>query len=155
MEHNYDELPSYWIYNNNTIIIKSHINEEIDFTDEIKSLIFSNFKYINDVIEIQINRDYKDKDFFTKFKQKGKDFYIKSKFNQSIDNLFPEILNLTLGYEFNKPVDNLPQNLQNLIFGHCFNCMVDNLPQSLQNLIFGCCFNCMVDIVSPVKNGGF
>jgi hypothetical protein len=44
-------------------------------------------------------------------------FYYKSQFNQSVDNLPKNLTHLTFGFYFNQTVDNLPKKLTHLTFG--------------------------------------
>jgi hypothetical protein len=62
-------------------------------------------------------------------------------YNQSVDNLPPELKILYLGYEFNQPVDNLPTRLYDLHFGTKFNQPVNFLPESLKHVEFSYYFN--------------
>ena len=98
----YIEFTDYWIYKNNTIIIKPSFNDNIyliDFNDNIKSLVFSDCEEIDNIIENIINNNYYNKT------------HIKSKFNYTVDNLPQGLLNLIFGISFNQLVDNLPQGL--------------------------------------------
>ena len=102
----YIEFTDYWIYNNNTIIIKPSFNNNIDlikFNDNIISLVFSKFNTIDNCIK-RINNN----------KYFNIQTYKCSQFNLSVDNLPQNLQNIIFGYHFNQTVDNLPQNLQNL-----------------------------------------
>ena len=132
----YIEFSTHWLYNNDTIIIKPHFNENINlvnFDDKIVSLLFTTHILINDIIESIKDIKYKSKN------------YQMSIFNQPLDNLPLTLQTLTFGYNFDQPVDNLPLTLQNLTFGDYFNQTVDNLPLTLQTLTFGISFNQLVD----------
>jgi hypothetical protein len=69
----------------------------------------------------------------------------KDDFNQSVDNLPPNITHITFGHDFNQSVDNLPPNVTHLTFGDDFNQSVDNLPPNVTHLTFGYRFNQPVD----------
>lgn len=68
-------------------------------------------------------------------------------FNDSIDNLPPNVTHLSFADKFNKPVDNLKylKHLTHITFGYKFNQPVDNLPESLIDVTFGAKFNKPVD----------
>jgi hypothetical protein len=133
----YTEFDDYWIYNADTIIIKPDFDKDISlikFNDKIVSVVFTNsnqIKYIHD--NFNYNNNYNSKNV------------VLSVFNCTVDNLPPNLLNITFGHCFDQPVDNLPQNLQNLTFGDFFDHPVNYLPQSLLNLTFGHCFDQSVD----------
>ena len=126
MECNNKQFSNYWISNNDIIIIKQHFNDDIkkiNLSNGIKTIIFANYVIVS--IDNTNNAKYK----------------VMSKFNQTVDNLPHNLLNLTFGDSFNQTVDNLPHNLLNLTFGDSFNQTVDYLPSTLINLTFGCYFN--------------
>ena len=136
MEYTHEEFIDYWLYNDNTIIIKPHFNADINlinFNNKIVSLIFTNYEKIEHVIK-KINNNILH-GVICRF----------SEFNQSVDNLPITLQNLTFGHKFNQSVDNLPHNLTKLTFGNRFNCTVDNLPHTLLDLTFVCCFNQHID----------
>ena len=121
------------IYNNDTIIVKSQFNDDINlinFDDNIVSLVFTNYDDITNIEKSINNKKHNDQH---KFKH--------SKFNCKVDNLPHTLLNLFFGYYFNYTVDNLPPTLLNLSFGSHFNQLVNNLPPTLLNLTFGNNFN--------------
>ena len=136
MCNKYVELLTHWIYND-IIIIKPDFDKDINliqFNNKITSLVFTDYNKLKYAV-----KNINDSKYY------NKKYKLLSKFNNSIDNLPPYILNLNFSLCFNQEVNNLPQNLQNLTFGNCFNQLVDNLPQNMHNLTFGSGFNQSVD----------
>ena len=136
IEDTHIEFVHYWFIDN-IIFVKPHFNDNIQFLnldDEIVSLKFTNHDQLENIKESIKGNKYKAYNYLP-----------YSKFNQPVDNLPPNILNLTFGNSFNKNVDNLPHSIINLTFGHEFNKSVDNLPPLMQNLTFGWNFNCTID----------
>ena len=134
-----------YIVSNDTIIFEPKFNKSLDLYSDIlypyKKLIFSNH-----------DLDFKLFDYYIE-KEKTKNFYefsdyIGSQFSQTIDELFPNLTNLThltFGRDFSHHVNNLPPNLTYLVFGNKFNQMVLNLPIHLTHLTFGCMFSQPID----------
>ena len=108
------ETEDYWIWNVNTFVFKSEFNKPLDdyinIISKYDKLIFSN--YSNVKIYMETNNQLKS-EFYK--------YYLKSKFNQEVNNLSPNITHLTFGWQFNQEVNNLPQNLTHLTFGYDFN----------------------------------
>ena len=75
-------------------------------------------------------------------------------FNQPIDNLPDDIIDLSLSVKFNQPINNLPINLKKLLIFGDFNQNIDNLPPIYVSrlggklLIFGD-FNQNIDNLPP------
>src|SRR6056300_1247759 len=125
-----EETEDYWIWNVNTLVFKPEFNKPLDdyinIISKYDKLIFSNYSDVK--ICIETNNQYK-----VKFKK----YYLKSKFNQEVNNLPPNITNLTFGYYFNQEVNNLPPNITHLTFGYHFNQEV-NIPFSVKYLKLDC-----------------
>ena len=62
-------------------------------------------------------------------------------FNQPIDNLPDDIIDLSLSVKFNQPINNLPINLKKLLLFGEFNQTIDNLPPNLETLVIVGNFN--------------
>ena len=95
-----------YITNNDTIIFASEFNKplNLELINKYKNIIFSNNDNTNDI-------------------------FIKSKFNQEVNNLPNSLTHLTFGYNFNQEVNNLPNSLTHLTLGGSFNQKVNNLPK--------------------------
>jgi hypothetical protein len=64
-----------------------------------------------------------------------------SRFNQSVDDLPPNLTYLHFGGYFNQPVNNLPSKLTHLTLGYSFDQPINNLPQNLTHLTLGFSFS--------------
>ncbi len=103
--HNYNEIFS---------------NEIISILKECDTIYFNNYNNHEICIETDNLYDYI-----------YRDNWIKSIFNQSIDNLPNTITYLSLGEKFNKSIDNLPNSITHLTLGYDFNQPINNLPNSI------------------------
>ena len=88
--------------NDDTIIFAPNFNEllDLELINKYKNLIFSDYAL----------NVYYDKSHF-----------IKSLFNQEINNLPNSLTHLTFGSYFNQKINNLPNSLTHLTFGYNFN----------------------------------
>ena len=64
-----------------------------------------------------------------------------SKFNQMVDNLPTQLLNLSFGKSFNQMVNNLPLGLKIITFGENFNQNIDMLPEFVEIIVLCGNFN--------------
>jgi hypothetical protein len=60
-----------------------------------------------------------------------------SEFNEPVDDLPENLLEITFGYRFNQSVDNLPNKLIKLTLGTYFDKPINYLPASLKYLALG------------------
>ena len=115
-----------WITKGDTIIFAPEFDAELDIEliSDYTKLIFSDYKLCDDLFERYENN-------------KHTSTYIKSKFNQKIDDLPQNITYLIFGWNFNQDVNNLPLDLTHLTFGVYFNKVANDLPSGLTHLTFG------------------
>ena len=127
-----------FIVKDDTIIIAPKFNKllDLELINKYKNLIFSNYALNDDLFYNYKNDNICNLQF------------IKSEFNQKINNLPNSLTHLTFGNNFNQEVNNLPNSITHLTFGRSFNQDVNNLPNSITHLIFGWNFNQEVNNLS-------
>ena len=126
------EYEDIWTHND-MFIIKPHFDGYIQSNSiDIKynKLIFSN--YNNFICSI---KEYYDDNY-----DQGGTFEFNM-FNESVNDLPSQLVQIVFGYCFNQPVDNLPNKLTHLYFDWSFNQPIDNLPNLLTHLSLGLKFN--------------
>ena len=87
------------------------------------------------------NMIYYNSDIDSNTDSKMKEIIFGSHFNQSVDNLPPNIKKITFGDNFNCEVKNLPSSIEFIKFGYMFNKSVEYLPCGLIYIEFGNNFN--------------
>lgn len=75
--------------------------------------------------------------------------YFGISFNQTLNNLPPNITFLFFALDFNQPIDNLPKEINKICFSPIskFNQSVNNLPINLKTILFGQYFNKTIDVL--------
>ena len=121
---------------------KTSVSISKQYIIQDKTIIFDpeyNEQFDTSILEILSNSNT------IKFDNYKNNKYMRSKFNQQVDNLPKSIVKLTFGEFFNQRVDNLPNSIVELTFGYYFNQQVDMLPESIINLTFDKEFDQPVD----------
>lgn len=133
------ETSDYWIIENKFIFkplfnkkLDKQLDNYIDLISKYDELIFSNFLYLNILINNNYINNYKDN--FNLVNN-----YLSSFFNNEIKFLPTNLKSVIFGEKFNKPV-NLPLNLRSVIFDDEFNQPI-TLPPNLTHLTLGYTFN--------------
>ena len=113
------------------------------FNQELKNKIPSNIIYIQ--FGHNFNRSISNLMIFGEQENILEELVLGEKFNQSVNNMSPNLKRISFGYDFNHPVENLPTNIEYIKFGHEFNQNIDYLPCALKYIIFGFKFNQSID----------
>ena len=138
----------FFINNYRTIITNSDLASKVNEATPIIKVLFETPEItFNPTFNLSIDLKYflglRKVTFGNNFNQKVNgllpnliEIVFGNNFNQSVNNLPLTLESITFGRKFNSPVNNLPNNTKYLKFGFNFNQIVDSLPDKLERLIF-------------------